>query len=77
MSEEPDNLVLVYLRRIDGKVDRLIEDIQDVKHRVTSLEGQVASIRSDMAAMSMRIDRLETRFDRIERRLDIVPQPTV
>ena len=27
MSEEPDNLVLVYLRRIDGKIDRLTEDV--------------------------------------------------
>ena len=64
MSEEPENLVLVYLRRIDAKVDRLMEDVQDLKHRVTSLEGQVAglraetaSIRSDMAAMSARQNR--------------------
>ena len=41
MSEEPDNLVLVYLRRIDGKIDRLIEDVQDLKHRVTSLEARL------------------------------------
>jgi hypothetical protein len=57
MSGEPDNLVLVYLRRIDEKVDRVIDDIQDLKHRVTSLEGRVASIRVDMAAMSLRMDR--------------------
>ena len=83
MSEEPDNLVLVYLCRIDGKIDRLIEDVQDVKHRETSLEGQVAglrsetaSIRADMAAMSLRIDRIETRLDRIERRFDLVSAPT-
>jgi hypothetical protein len=75
MSGEPDNLVLVYLRRIDGKIDRLTDDIQDLKHRVTSLEGQfaglwseTASIRGDMAAMSFRIERIETR-------LDLVPTP--
>jgi cell division septum initiation protein DivIVA len=49
MSEEPDNMVLVYLRRIDGKIDRLIEDVQDLKHRVTSLDGQVAGLRSETA----------------------------
>src|ERR1700751_3393497 len=75
MREEPESLILVYLRRIDGKIDRLTDDVQDLKHRVTSLEGQVASIRGDMAAMSLRIDRIETRLDRIERRLGIVPAP--
>ena len=58
MSEQPENL-LVYLRRIDKKLDRLTGDVQDLKHRMTSLEGQVASMRGDMAAMSLRIDRLE------------------
>ena len=78
MSEGPDNSILVYLRRIDGKIDRLSDDVQDLKHRVISLEGQVrnASIRGDMAAMSLRMDRIETRLDRIERRLDLVPAPT-
>jgi uncharacterized coiled-coil protein SlyX len=83
MSDGPDNLVVVYLRRIDAKVDRLIDNVQDLKHRVTSLEGRVAglqseigSIRGDMAAMSLRIDRIETRLDHIERRLDLVTAPT-
>ena len=52
MSEEPENLVLVYLRRIDGKIDRLTDDVQDLKHRVTLLEDQVAGARADLAAMS-------------------------
>jgi outer membrane murein-binding lipoprotein Lpp len=52
MSEPPDNLVLVYLRRIDGKIDQLIEDVQDLKRCLTSLEYQMASFRSEMAAMA-------------------------
>jgi hypothetical protein len=40
MSAEPDNLVLVDLRRIDDKIDCLTEGVQDLKHRVTSLEGR-------------------------------------
>jgi outer membrane murein-binding lipoprotein Lpp len=54
MSGEPDNLILVYLRRIDGKIDRLTEDVQDLKHSVTSLERQAASFRADMGAMAPR-----------------------
>jgi outer membrane murein-binding lipoprotein Lpp len=65
-----------YLRRVDEKVDRLLGDMQDLKHRVTSLERQVADIRVDMAAaMSARLDRIEVRLDRIERRLELVPSP--
>jgi hypothetical protein len=45
MSGEPDNLVLVYLRRLDEKVDHLLDDVQDLKHRVTSLEARVAALQ--------------------------------
>ena len=63
MSAEPGNLVLVYLRRIDGKIDRLIDDVQDLKHRVTSLEGQVAGLRSETASIRGEVAAI-TRFAR-------------
>ncbi len=56
---EPDNEVLVYLRRIDEKVDRVIDDMRDIKFRVTNLEDRQAGIRR-------RLDRVEARLDRIE-----------
>ena len=65
MSELPDNIVLVYLRRIDEKVDALREDMREVKSRLGILESQYASL-------SNRQDRMEMRLDRIERRLDLV-----
>jgi len=73
MADEADNLVLLYLRRLDEKVDRVLEDVRDLKLRMTSLERQVADLRVDMVAMSGRIDRIELRLDRIERRLDLIP----
>jgi hypothetical protein len=58
---EPDSVVLVYLRRIGEKVDRMIDDLRDIKDRVRNLgEGQ-AGIRR--------------RMDCIERRLDLVELP--
>ena len=42
---EPDNVVLVYLRRIDEKVDRVIDDVRDIKVRVTNLEEGQAGIQ--------------------------------
>ena len=80
MSDEPENLILVYLRRIDEKVDRLGVDMHDVKQRLTSLVRQVANlhteighIHGDFAGQSARIDRIDLRLDRIERRLELAP----
>lgn len=76
MSDEPENPVLVYLRRIDEKIDRLSDDIGDLRQRVTSLDEQAARIRGDMVAMSSRIDGIRQRLDRIERRFDLVASET-
>ena len=64
MADEPDSLVLVYLRRIDAKVDRLIDDVNDLKAGVSSVEENLAGVHRH-------IDRLEVRVERIERRLDL------
>ena len=65
MVDEPDNLVLRALRRVDEKLDRLIEDNREIKTRLGFLEQQYASLSS-------RMDRIEFRLDRIEKRLDLV-----
>jgi predicted nucleic acid-binding Zn-ribbon protein len=65
MAEEPENLTLVFLRRMDIKLDRIIDDLQDLKVRVTNLE-------ENMAGMNRRMDRIEVRLDRMERRLDLI-----
>ena len=65
MSEDADSLVLRHLHRIDIKVDRLIDDMRDIKHRMTTVEKSVAG-------QSRRLDRVEDRLDRIERQFDFV-----
>jgi archaellum component FlaC len=60
-----DNLVLEHLRAIRGTVERLSEEMQDVKVGLGNLENQYASI-------SNRLDRLDGRVLRIEKRLDLV-----
>jgi archaellum component FlaC len=69
MAEEPDNLVLQMLRRIDQKVDRLIDDVGDLKVRMTSVEEGIAGV-------NRRLDRLEARTDRIERGLELAEAAT-
>ena len=68
MSDEPENLVLVYLRRIDAKVDDLRTDMVEIKERLGFLEAGYASL-------SRRVDRLGGDVEQIRRRLDIVAAP--
>ncbi len=78
MADEPENLTLVFLRPLDGKMDRLGEDMRDVKQRLTAVEERlagveksVAMVHGDFAGQSRRIDRLESRLERIEQRLEL------
>lgn len=72
MSDQPENLILVYLRRLDEKLDRVFERLDDLTHRVTSPELKVSLLHNDFARQSDRMDRIEVRLERIERRFDIV-----
>jgi hypothetical protein len=71
MADEPQNLVLEYLRRIDRKVDGLLEDFRLFNVRVVANESQVAGLHVSDVAQNSEIDRIKTRLDRIERRLEL------
>ncbi len=65
MADEPENVVLVLLRRIDQRTDRMASDLADLKLRVTAVE-------EGLAGVNRRLDRIEQRVERIEHRLDLV-----
>jgi archaellum component FlaC len=64
MAKEPESVVLVLLRKIDERTERMAEDLQDLKTRVTSVE-------EGLAGVNRRLDRLDSRVERIERRLEL------
>ncbi|MDP2411724.1 MAG: hypothetical protein Q8M26_15730 [Pseudolabrys sp.] len=64
MAREPDNVVLVLLRKIDERTGRMADELQDLKSRVTSIE-------EGLAGVNRRLDRIDSRVDRIERRLEL------
>ena len=64
MSDGPDSLVLRFLRTIDGKLDRVLDEVSDLKVRVTNVE-------SNLVALNRRVDRFDSRAERIERRLGL------
>jgi len=68
MATEPENLLLQYMRRFDEKLDRVVDEMIDVKVRLTAVE-------EGLAGLNRRLDRLELRVERIERRLDLAEQP--
>ena len=77
MSDQPENLMLVYLHRLDANMDRVREDLADLKQRVTALEIQfsrhIATEASHYASVVTRLDRIEQRLDRLKRHADVVP----
>ncbi|MFO1152025.1 MAG: hypothetical protein U1E62_26905 [Alsobacter sp.] len=68
MSGEPDNFVLQDPRRIDAKPDRLIDDVADLKVRMTAVDEGLAGVHR-------RMDRFEACLDRVEKPLDLVETP--
>jgi len=38
MADEPDSPIVRYLRRLDEKVDRVIDDLREIKQRLSSVE---------------------------------------
>jgi len=65
MADEPSNHAVERLRRMEAKLDRIIDDVGHLKVRVTSLEG-------NYAAMNRRLDRMERDMHQVKRRLDLV-----
>jgi hypothetical protein len=45
MVDAPDNLVFEHLRRLDTKLDRVTDDVSELKFRVTSVEERLARTR--------------------------------
>ena len=75
MVDAPANITFEYLRRMDAKLDRILDEVMDLKVRVTSREERFARVELSIAGVNPRIDRVESRLDRIERRLDLVELP--
>jgi hypothetical protein len=72
MAEDaPENLMLVYLRRLDQRMERIESDIGDIKLRVSATEEHLASMMMSMAGANARMDKIDARLARVERRLDL------
>jgi hypothetical protein len=57
MAEGPDNLVLALLRKIDQRTERMADQLQDLKVRVTSIEEGLAGVNRTLDRVEVRIER--------------------
>lgn len=78
MTKDFKSLLSVSLRAIRYDIGTVKDDIREVKHRLTSLEGAVGGLKRDQASsyadvadQQARYDRLAERLERIERRLEL------
>ena len=49
MVDAPDNVIFEYLRRLDSKLDHVIEGIGDMKIRMTAVEERIAQVELSIA----------------------------
>jgi hypothetical protein len=75
MSDNPNAPVLDYLReqfaRVHVKLDRITDDVTNLKVRMSALEAEAGYVRIGLAEVNARLDRLDARVGRIERRLEL------
>jgi hypothetical protein len=58
MPDKMENLVLEHLRAIRADVGAIKEDVREIKHRLTSLEGAVAGLRRDFPISRLEVEAL-------------------
>lgn len=72
MTSEPVDFAREYFKRVDAKMDRILDAVSDMTLRFGSIEEQMLLLRKDFIRLEHRFDRFEDRLAKIEKRLDLV-----
>lgn len=72
MADDTINIAHGYFKRVDTKLDRVLDVLENNVSRLSSLEEQVFLLRGDVTRIEHRVDNVDTRLMRIEKRLDLV-----
>jgi hypothetical protein len=62
MADEPVNLILEFVRRIDRRLENVETVAVDIRARLHSLEEQVALMRQDIVRVDHRMDASTSAF---------------
>jgi hypothetical protein len=71
MAEEPDSIVLRYLRNLDEKIDRIGGHQQESVAELRAIKTHLAAFMQGEIAQDSAIASILSRLERIERRLDL------
>ena len=78
MNGNTENLVLEHLKAIRGDIQKLTNEIEELKMRVSELENSMGTVLSCIgdhystgARQQVAIDRINQRMGRIEKRLEL------
>ena len=79
MTENVESLILEHLRHMRGKIDGIADSMDDLKARMTSLEGSMIGVKREVnhgdetdARLQVSVDKIMKRLERIENRLELV-----
>ena len=71
MADDVASLTYELLKRVNARLERMEDDVSDIKSRLSAVEAAVAQHSVQFAALNARMDRFDERMKRIERRLDL------
>ena len=79
MTDAIENLIIDHLRHIRDRVDRIAEDMSELKLRMSGIETSMTLVKREITAgdetdarQQVSLDRVIERLDRIERRPELV-----
>lgn len=72
MADEPENIILRHLRRVEGKIDAIGTRLQDLTAAVHRLEADVGALRGTVSGMRHDVSTYAGRWTDLEGRVRAV-----
>jgi hypothetical protein len=79
MSDEPEDMTLRLLRRIDERQARFEDALRDFRAELRAIKSYIGGLVTDQTTIAHRLEDIEAWRSRINRRLDLVdsdPDPS-
>jgi regulator of replication initiation timing len=71
MTEVTNELLLEVLKKMQGRLNIVGDDVSDIKQRLVTLETYVSTLVREDARLNERLGHLEIRLNRVEQRLEL------